>query len=227
MEVLKTFRHEYKYLISYEEMLKLRAKLNKLLTIDRDYNGYMIRSLYFDSLNDIDYYEKLDGAMNRKKIRLRIYEYNSDKVKLEIKNKYDEHQLKETLVISRAAAEELIKGNYGILLNSDNDIAKKIYLILVENAYKPKVIIEYNRIAYTTMLGGRITFDFDIRSSNQIEQFFDKDVNYIKNMDPKNVVLEVKFDRFLEPYISNILNKYISNRESVSKYVLGRNVANG
>ncbi len=227
MEVLKTFRHEYKYLISYEEMLKLRAKLNKLLTIDRDYNGYMIRSLYFDSLNDIDYYEKLDGAMNRKKIRLRIYEYNSDKVKLEIKNKYDEHQLKETLVISRAAAEELIKGNYGILLNSDNDIAKKIYLILVENAYKPKVIIEYNRIAYTTMLGGRITFDFDIRSSNQIEQFFDKDVNYIKNMDPKNVVLEVKFDRFLEPYISNILNKYISNRESVSKYVLGRNVENG
>ena len=127
MEVLKTFRHEYKYLISYEEMLKLRAKLDKLLTIDRDYNGYMIRSLYFDSLNDVDYYEKLDGAMNRKKIRLRIYEYNSDKVKLEIKNKYDEHQLKETLVISRAAAEELIKGNYSILLNSDNDIAKKIY----------------------------------------------------------------------------------------------------
>ena len=39
MEILKTFRHEYKYLISYEEMLNLRSKLNELLEIDRDYNA--------------------------------------------------------------------------------------------------------------------------------------------------------------------------------------------
>ena len=39
----------------------------------------------------------------------------------------------------------------------------------------------------------------------------------------KEVVLEVKFDRFLEPYISNILAKYTSNNQSVSKYIMGRN----
>ena len=58
MKVLKTFRHEYKYMISYDEMLKLRSKLNKLLDIDRSYDGYMVRSLYFDSLEDNDYYDK-------------------------------------------------------------------------------------------------------------------------------------------------------------------------
>ena len=50
MTVLKVFRHEYKYAISYEEMLRLRSKLNDLLTIDRNYDGYIVRSLYFDSI---------------------------------------------------------------------------------------------------------------------------------------------------------------------------------
>ena len=36
--------------------------------------------------------------------------------------------------------------------------------------------------------------------------------------------MEVKFDRFLEPYVSKILEKYLSRYQSVSKYVLGRNV---
>ena len=63
MSVLKTFRHEYKFVIPYDEMLRLRKKLNILLDIDRDYNGYMIRSLYFDSINDDDYYDKLNGEM--------------------------------------------------------------------------------------------------------------------------------------------------------------------
>ncbi len=61
MSVLKTFRHEYKYVIPYEEMLFLRKKLNKILDIDQDYDGYMIRSLYFDSVDEIDYYNKLEG----------------------------------------------------------------------------------------------------------------------------------------------------------------------
>ena len=81
MSVLKTFRHEYKFVIPYEEMLALREKLNKLLDIDRNYDGYMIRSLYFDSINDSDYYDKLNGEMNRKKIRLRIYDPNGELVR--------------------------------------------------------------------------------------------------------------------------------------------------
>lgn len=224
MELLKVFRHEYKYTISYEEMLRLRKKLNELLDIDRTYDGYMVRSLYFDSINDIDYYEKLDGVINRKKIRLRIYEPNAKKVKLELKSKYDYHQQKESLVITKKDAEELIKENYSILLNYKEDIASKIYSILATNIYKPKVIIEYQRIAYTTKNNTRITFDFNIKRSNQVDTFFDKNINYLNITHPQDIVLEIKFNRFLEPYISNVLGKYVSRNESVSKYVMGRNI---
>lgn len=223
MEVLKTFRHEYKYVISYDEMLKLRAKFNEVLTIDRNYNGYMVRSVYFDSINDDDYYDKLGGEINRKKIRLRIYSPNSQKVKLELKSKYDIHQLKESLVISREEAEELIKENYDALLKYNSEVANKIYILLKKGLYKPKVVIEYNRIAYITSTTTRITFDFDIRSSTDINDFFNEKINYNYITDKKDVVLEVKFDRFLEPYIANILSNYDSRFQSVSKYIMGRN----
>ena len=66
MEVLKTFRHELKFVISYDEMLRVREKLNQVLTIDRNENGYLLRSLYFDSLDDVDYYDKQGGEYKRK-----------------------------------------------------------------------------------------------------------------------------------------------------------------
>ena len=224
MEVLKTFRHEYKYLISYEDMLGLRKKLNELLKVDRCDDGYLIRSLYFDSINNDDYYDKLSGEINRKKIRLRIYEPNTDFVKLEIKAKYDIHQLKRSLIINRECAEELIKGNYSVLLDYDNEIAKEAYLILRTGLYKPKVIIEYKRIAYITSSTTRITFDYDIKCSDDVKKFFDEKINYFDVTTKKDMVLEVKFDRFLEPYISNMLSAYAANQQSVSKYVMARNI---
>lgn len=224
MEILKTFRHEYKYLISYEEMLALRSKLNELLSIDRDYNGYMIRSLYFDSVNDDDYHEKLDGVINRKKIRIRIYDSSGDLVKLELKSKYDIHQLKESLIISKEDALKLINEDYEVLLSYDNELARKIYVMLKEGLYKPKTIIEYNRIAYKTSTTTRITFDYNIKNSTNFDKFFSDDINYLDLTNNKEVVLEVKFDRFLEPYISNILANYQSKYQSVSKYIMGRNV---
>lgn len=222
METLKTLRHEYKFVIPYEEMLSLREKLDELLTLDRG-NSYIVRSLYFDSYDDKDYYDKLNGEICRKKIRLRIYDTTSDKVKLEIKAKYDYHQLKESLVISKKAANEIINGNYDFLLEYDNEVAKKIYLILKEG-YQPKVIIEYDRLAYITTTTTRITFDYNIKKSTDFDNFFTDNINYVDLVDGKDIVLEVKFDRFLEPYISKVLEKYISRYQSVSKYMMGRNI---
>jgi len=221
---LKTFRHEYKYVIPYEEMLSLRTKFNDLLDIDRSYDGYMIRSLYFDSVNDEDYYDKQGGELNRKKIRLRIYDPDSDLVKLELKAKYDYHQLKESLIINKNDAKELIDGNYKVLLNYEDELAKRLYVILIKGYYRPKVIIEYKRIAYMTKTTTRITLDYDIKKSNDYDSFFKKDINFINITDAKDIVLEVKFDRFLEPYVSKFLEKYVSRYQSVSKYVMGRNI---
>ena len=224
MEIIKTFRHEYKYLIDYSEMLKLRSQFNSLLTPDRSSEGYIVRSLYFDSLEEQDYYDKLGGEYYRKKIRLRIYDPNSNQVKLEIKQKADYHQLKESLIITKNDALELINGNYQILLSYESEVAKKIYLIMQTGSYKPKVIIEYQRIAYITSTTTRITLDYNVKKSDNVSEFFNEKPNYLPVTTVPNGILEVKFDRFLEPYISNILNKYIAQNQSFSKYTTGRNI---
>lgn len=220
MEILKTFRHEYKYVIPYGDMLELRNKLDEVLTLDRG-GAYVVRSIYFDSPDDKDYYDKQGGEMIRKKLRLRIYDINSDTAKLEIKGKYDYHQLKESLVISKEVAKRIINGEYSDLLTMDNELAKKMY-VLLESGYRPKVIIEYDRAAYITTTTTRITFDYNIKRSHDFEKFYTNDINYLELTNPNDVVLEVKFDRFLEPYISKILEKYTNRYQSVSKYVMGR-----
>ena len=161
MEILKTFRHEYKFVIPYGDMLELRNKLDEVLTLDQG-GPYFVRSMYFDSPDDTDYFDKQGGEMIRKKLRLRIYDINSDLAKLEIKGKYDYHQLKESLVISKNVAKKIIGGEYSELLLMDNDLAKRIY-VLLQSGYRPKVIIEYDRIAYITTTTTRITFDYNIK----------------------------------------------------------------
>ena len=221
MEILKTFRHEYKYVIPYGDMLEIRNKLDEILTLDRG-NPYFVRSIYFDSPDDVDYYDKQGGEMIRKKLRLRIYDVNSDLAKIEIKGKYDYHQLKESLVVNKEIAKKIINGDYSDLLLIDNDLAKRIY-VLLQSGYRPKVIIEYDRAAYITTTTTRVTFDYNIKKSNDFDNFYSNNINYIELTNPNDVVLEVKFDRFLEPYISKILEKYTSRYQSISKYVMGRN----
>ena len=44
METLKTFRHEYKYVIPYGDMLKIRSKLDEILTFRNDsVDSYFLR----------------------------------------------------------------------------------------------------------------------------------------------------------------------------------------
>lgn len=223
MEVIKTFRHEYKYQINRDEMYKLRDTLSKILKIDRSIDGYMIRSLYFDSINDIDYYDKIDGNYERKKIRFRIYENNPNIVKLEIKRKIDYHQLKESLIINKEIAMEIINGKYDSLLRMNNPLAIELYNIMVSNCYRPKCIIEYKRIAFMSNEDTRITLDYDIKRSNDIENFFDGFINYYELINKYEVLLEVKYNKFIESYISKVLSKYITNNSSISKYIMGRN----
>ena len=72
---LKVFRTEKKYELSLFESEMLFHKLLNVLEGD-PYNGneaYLVRSLYFDTIYNRDYWQKMDGLSNRRKIRLRVY----------------------------------------------------------------------------------------------------------------------------------------------------------
>ena len=69
-------RHELKFFINEMQYQVLSRQLDRVLW--RDPNGdvnneYHIRSLYFDTIFNDAYFDKMDGDQNRDKYRIRIY----------------------------------------------------------------------------------------------------------------------------------------------------------
>ena len=87
-------RVEHKYVISASDAAQLAAKLPMMLQRDRHngMNGYIVRSLYFDTAHNKDYYAIEDGIYERHKIRLRIYSLQDKEIKLECKSKKGDFQ---------------------------------------------------------------------------------------------------------------------------------------
>ena len=74
-DTLAVSRREIKYLISLKDRLYLLDALNRLLIPDAygGYNGYTVRSVYFDSITNEDYRDKKEHADEKKRVRLRVY----------------------------------------------------------------------------------------------------------------------------------------------------------
>lgn len=218
-------RRELKYPIGEMDYYKVNELFKEVLTPDPNNKsyGYRIRSLYFDSLNNDDYYAKVNGEEIRKKIRLRIYDIKTDKVKLEIKRKMNVSQRKETTTISREDAIALINKDYSVLLNYENDTAKSAYNIMTIGQYRPVVLVDYNRRAYIHNENNiRVTLDSDIKSNEFDFDMFNEDILMTPIVDYYNAVLEVKFDGELFCWISQALAGLDTTNRSLSKYCSSR-----
>lgn len=218
-------RRELKYPIGEMDYYKVNELFKSVLTPDKNNKeyGYTIRSLYFDSINSCDYYSKMDGEEVRKKIRLRIYDTNTDTVKLEIKRKLNISQIKETTIISREDAIKLINKDYSVLLKYDNQTAHSAYNIMTIDQYQPVVLVDYNRRAYIHNENNiRVTLDSDIRSNEFDFNMFSEDVIMTPIVDYYNAILEVKFDGELFCWISQALTDLDTTNQSLSKYCSSR-----
>ena len=84
------YRHEFKYLCSYGELMTLKVRLQGLVSLDThvgESGVYNIRSLYFDDIYDTCYRENEAGTDPREKFRIRIYDHSSERISLELKRK--------------------------------------------------------------------------------------------------------------------------------------------
>ncbi len=218
-------REEKKFLINTEEFIKKRHFLNQVMMQDahNGEDGYLIRSLYFDTVYDDDFFEKMDGVELRRKIRLRCYSPTSDFAMLEMKQKQGQYQMKRSLRMSRADAQKLIEGKFDVLLKYQEDFAKECYGFIHSRCYRPKTVIDYRRTAYIAKENKiRITFDRDIKATQSCFDIFSENLLLNPVIDKFNTVLEVKFNGFLLGYIRDFINSIDKSELSVSKYILGR-----
>lgn len=224
----EVLRKEKKFLLTIDEYYRIKEKLKKVISLDENSKngGYNVRSLYFDTIDDIDFESKENGLEIRKKIRLRNYGADSNFASLEMKQKQGEFQKKRSLKLSKEDAKKLIDGNYSILLKYNEAFAYECYCLMNMYCYRPKAVVEYKRDAFVVKENKiRITLDYNIKATESNFNIFDGNLNQNLMMNNFFVVLEVKYNGFLLSYIKDLLNDIDKREISVSKYCLGRSIS--
>lgn len=221
----QVLREEKKFLINIEDFLRLSHKLEQVMIQDvhNGVHGYIIRSLYFDTVYDRDYFEKAAGTEVRRKMRLRVYDPNADFAMLEMKQKQGNMQFKRSLRVSREDGAAICRGDYSVLLGYPDTFAAECYGMMTARCYRPVTIVEYHRKAFIAKENKiRVTFDNQIVATESCFDIFSPRLNMNPVLDKFDVVLEVKYNGFLLDYIRRLLSDVDRSEISVSKYVLAR-----
>ena len=215
----KVYRYEIKYLISKEVKERLVKKLSLIMKKDNHYDDkYNIKSLYFDDIYNNAYIDKLDGIIEREKYRIRIYNDKDDFISLELKGKNNTLTYKSRCDITVNEYYDILNKKYDNI-NVDNRELLKIFINDIKgNNLLPKVIVNYDRLAFTYHLNTRITFDYNIRSGINSNDLFGK-VNYLSDLSDY-IILEVKYDKYFPKVLKDILESEKLERISISKYAM-------
>jgi len=223
-------RHELKYFTTAAELHVLRSILTPVMQLDpngNENNEYHIRSLYFDTINDDALTEKISGVGNRKKYRMRIYNFSDKVIKLECKSKYGDLISKQSVTIPRDLAEQLIAGDPEGLQRMRHPLFHDVYREMKTRLLRPAVIVDYVREAYIHPAQDvRITFDKQLRTGFYSQDIFNPAIPTYPVFDDSVEILEVKFNEFLPTYIQSILSGVTAQRSAISKYTWCRRYEN-
>lgn len=222
-------RHEQKFFISPIQYQVLSRTLKATLSPDPngdENNQYHIRSLYFDTAYDSALYDKINGTANRDKYRIRIYNFSDQMIRLECKSKFRDLISKRSVRITRDLAEQLISADPTGLESTASGLVSDTFREMRTNLLHPVVIVDYLREAYLHPAEEvRITFDMQLRSGLNSVDMFNPYLPTVPPFDHDEIILEVKYNQVLPPYIANLLTYALRDgacRSAISKYVYCR-----
>ena len=226
---IKKYRNEWKYQVTNQELSLLKSRLSEVMELDPhtpDRGRYLIHSLYFDDYKDISLTSTDSGLSKRYKWRIRYYDDDLSYLVLEKKEKLESRCHKKSCRLTLEEYESIVSGNVcDILYDTSKDLIRELACDMLLYDYRPKVIVDYERIAYVEEITNvRITFDMRIAASYELEHFLDGDYTKFYVQPTGMNVLEVKFDDILPSYLRNIIESYRFCQISFSKYYYCRKI---
>lgn len=218
------YRNEWKYEISYCDMLILRQRLSAVASCDSHaQNGkYEIRSLYFDNISDKALREKIDGVNKREKFRIRLYNRDTSVIFLEKKSKINNLCRKESVRLTAEQVRAILEGDYAWMPKSKIPLAVELYSKINAFGLRPKTIVEYTREPFVYSAGNvRVTIDRDIRTGMSCTDFLNPSCVTVP-VENSPIILEVKWDNFLPDIIRDAVLLEDSRVGAFSKYAACR-----
>jgi len=229
LRLIKRYRNEWKYNLTNQELSLLKSRISNVLELDPhtpESGRYLIHSLYFDDYKDTSVYTTESGLSKRYKWRIRYYGDDLSYIVLEKKEKINSRCHKKSCKLTIDEYQKIVSGNIlDIVYDTEKELIKELARDVLLFNYEPKVIVDYERIAYVEEITNvRITFDMKISASYEIDNFLTGDYTKFYLQESNMNLLEVKFDDILPSYIRNIVESYGFNQTSFSKYYLCRKI---
>ncbi len=218
-------RHELKYMVHHLDYLVLVRRLEKILKRDTNSQGkdYSITTLYFDDYDNHAYKQKINGEAIRHKYRIRYYNDNLTYIKLERKSKMNQMTMKLSKPLTIEEVKKIYHGDTDFLLGKDGFLYHDFYRQLNHGLLKPKVIVKYDREAFTHPLGDlRVTFDKNVKTANYQTMLISEDIHFTSAIESEQVIAEVKFNGVLPEFIRCLIQTGHVMQASSSKYVYSR-----
>lgn len=219
------YRVEDKYYITDAQIALLMHKLEGFVRKDMngDNGSYLIRSVYYDDIDDSCLKTNEDGTDKRSKYRIRAYNHDDSYILLEKKSKNKGFTHKDSCKISLDDYSRYVTESDYHISESLSFLQKKFCVESQIKMLRPVVIVEYERTAYVETAGNvRITIDRNIGTSRDFAHFFDEQMEVRPIMPCGRHILEVKYDEILPSYIKRILDDGALQRISYSKYYMAR-----
>lgn len=218
-----SYRRELKYQINFADYLGIRQRLKEVMKPDehaRADGRYLVRSIYFDNVEDKALREKLSGVPRREKFRIRYYNDDISYLVLEKKLKYNSLCRKVDARLQEAECRALLGGDTGWMMSHPSGLIRELYCKMNSQQLRPRVLVSYVREPYVYAPGNvRVTFDSRIRTTLFHRSFLEEAVTDVGvSDDPGNVVMEVKFDAFLPEIIQLLLQTEEIRQSAYSKY---------
>jgi SPX domain protein involved in polyphosphate accumulation len=224
-------RYELKYVIDTQQQQQIVRELDDYLEPDRqgkNREGYLITSLYYDTVNYKAYWDKIEGHRFRRKVRIRVYDddFVTDEtpVFVEIKQRVNKTMQKKRMLLSYAAAESLCgTGNLTVDVPADDQpLVNELQYLTGLLKLQPACIVSYRRLAFAGTdidPGLRITFDTHLKA--RVQDLDMASLNYTRNnyfVPPQWVVMEVKVNHRVPYWVTQLLGKYGCTLRRVGKY---------
>jgi VTC domain-containing protein len=233
MGTVEICRFERKFVVSERAAEAIRSFVSAYLPIDEHMTpdqprGYRVYSLYLDTPSHKLYRQSCEGVKNRYKLRVRFYDKNEDgPAFLEIKQRTTETVHKYRAIVSKRAAEAMLRGSWitpADLLN--NGVASMRALAEFcqrreELKAEGAAFVSYTREAFVSQTAEsvRVTFDRDIagRPYDPRAGLTVPDEEALVKVN--GVVLELKYNGRAPRWMHDLVTSFGLQRLSFPKYV--------
>lgn len=223
-------RVEIKYLVDRTTRTALTRDLKALMQPDvhaGGEDGYVVRSLYFDTPDYLSYHEKLSGLATRNKLRIRSYTQASGEssfVRLEVKARHmasikklmKDISTEEYRLVEQALSRRTLPPSH--LLENDSSI-KEFFRLQRQYNMEPKVLIQYRRQAFerNEIYRARTNFDDELVATRNFDllgplQAARRLLRY------GHAIFELKVDGAMPQWAHMLIAKYNMQNEAISKY---------